>query len=94
MYALMTSRVPERPARGRELVRISAPGVRLQALKRAECGRGWIARFTETAGAGCRAHVELPALGAEFDAELPPMAMRTYHIADGRAQPSDFVEPD
>ena len=75
-------------------MRISAPGVRLQALKRAECGRGWIARLTETAGAGCRAHVELPALGAEFDAELPPMAMRTYHIADGRAQPSDFVEPD
>ena len=77
-----------------EGVRISAPGVRLQALKRAECGRGWIARLTETAGAGCRAHVELPELGAEFDAELPPMAMRTYHIADGRAQPSDFVEPD
>lgn len=77
-----------------EGVRISAPGVRLQALKRAECGRGWIVRLCETAGAGARAHVALPALGAEFDAELAPMALRTYHIADGQARLSDFVEPD
>ena len=77
-----------------EGVRISAPGARLQAFKRAECGRGWIVRIVETTGAGCRAHVELPVLGVKFDAELPPMAIRTYQIEDGCVQLSDFVEFD
>ena len=77
-----------------EGARVSLPNVRLMALKRAECGRGWIVRIVETAGRACDVRVELPGIGADFSSELAPMQMATYHVVDGRAERTDFVEPD
>lgn len=77
-----------------EGARVSLPNVRIMALKRAECGQGWIVRIVETAGRACNVRVELPAIGADFSSELAPMQIATYRIADGRAELTDFVEPD
>ena len=79
VYALMTSRVPERPARGRELVRISAPGVFLSALKRAEDGNGYVARVVNMSDAAvnCRVECALPGEVCELTAdERAPEAAR------------------
>lgn len=73
---------------------ISCDSVRVQAMKRSENGEGFIIRLNETAGKPARAHVSVPALGADFDAELRPMGINTYYIKDGVATLTDFIEPD
>lgn len=78
----------------REGAQIAPETVLLQALKRAECGRGYIVRLAETAGRACRAQIRLPALNAAFEAEMRPQEIATYHIVDGVATKTDFVEPD
>ena len=75
----MTSRVPERPALGRELVRISASGVFLSALKRAEDGNGYVARVVNMSDAAvnCRVECALPGEVCELTAdERAPEAAR------------------
>ena len=68
--------------------------VRVQAIKRAENGEGFIVRLNETAGKPARAHISIPALGADFDADMRPMGISTYYVKDGKAELTDFVEPD
>lgn len=73
---------------------IAPETVRVQALKRAECGRGYIVRLVETAGRACRAQIALPALGVSFAVEMRPQEIASYHIAGDTATKTDFVEPD
>lgn len=73
---------------------ISGDTVRVQAIKRAENGEGFIVRLNETAGKPARAHISIPALDADFDADMRPMGISTYYVKDGKAELTDFVEPD
>ena len=68
--------------------------MRVQAIKRAENGEGFIVRLNETAGKPARAHISIPALDADFDADMRPMGISTYYVKDGKAELTDFVEPD
>ena len=51
-------------------------------------------RLAETAGRACRAQIRLPALNAAFEAEMRPQEIATYHIVDGVATKTDFIEPN
>ncbi len=79
----------EVPAQG---ISIDSDHVRLAALKQAENGRGLILRLIETAGRPATARVAFGVF--EFMASLPPMGIRTWFLRDGKAEPTDFVEPD
>ena len=83
VYALMTSRVPERPARGRELVRISAPGVFLSALKRAEDGNGYVARVVNMSDAAVNCRVECALPGEVCELTADERAPETARAAQG-----------
>ena len=63
------------------------------ALKQAEEGEDWVLRLYEPNGRQAAARVEIPLLGAGFEAAVGPNQIRTYRIGlDGAVRAVNFLE--
>jgi alpha-mannosidase len=66
--------------------------VRVEVVKQAEDGKGWIVRAVESAGRRGRAAFSLPHLGVKWTAAFAPWEIRTFRIRGGRAASEPMLE--
>ncbi len=73
---------------------LTGSGVQLTALRPAQDGKGIIVRLFDPTGKGGKAHVELPLIGAAFDAELKPYEILTLKadLATGKVEEAGLLE--
>lgn len=72
-----------------EGVSIDTPAVGLTALKRAEDGKGFVARFAEQFGRQSCARAELPLLNRTLALRFSPFEMKTVYLPDDPGQPPE-----
>lgn len=74
------------------LINVSDENVMITSVKAAEDGNGFIVNCSETDGKSCERVISIPTANVEFSATFRPMEVRSFRIADGKAQEVDFLE--
>ena len=68
-------------------ISLENPKIALGAFKRAENGKGYILRFSETSGVPQSAHVELTLLGRTLTLSLDAFEIKTLFVPDDESKP-------
>ena len=73
-----------------EGISVSADNVTVTAIKQHVSGKGIVLRCYEAEGRDT--DVKITLLGTSFDFRIPHNGVKTFHICDGKATETDFIE--